>query len=276
MAMAANATVYLLGAADGLGWDLPGKAVEATSDGVYQFTLTNASKFKVSTAEATDWDTYNGAAYATDGQFTDAVANAGGETLPVAINEFDQMLPWAGDYTITLDLNKMTMTAYTTTPKPTTATPLYIRGGMTGWNPEAMWQFSYNDTDARYYFVCKETTVIPAGVEFKIADSNWGALNFGYSGEIAPTAEGTTIDLVSNGGNMQVASDFSGILYVDVAATQATFVSGVYEYQPAGVEGVTVDEAEAVYYNLQGQKVLNPERGIFVKVVGTKAVKVVK
>lgn len=36
------------------------------------------------------------------------------------------------------------------------------------------------------------------------------------------------------------------------------------------------EEGEAVYFNLQGQRVNNPERGIFVKVVNGKATKVVK
>lgn len=43
----------------------------------------------------------------------------------------------------------------------------------------------------------------------------------------------------------------------------------------AGVAGVEVEEnAEAVYYNLQGVKVANPEKGLFIKVQGKKAVKV--
>lgn len=45
---------------------------------------------------------------------------------------------------------------------------------------------------------------------------------------------------------------------------------------PTGVEGIEAEtEGEAVYYNLQGVKVANPERGIFVKVVGGKATKVI-
>ena len=43
-----------------------------------------------------------------------------------------------------------------------------------------------------------------------------------------------------------------------------------------GVETIVVEEGDAVYYNLQGQRVNNPERGIYIKVTGNKAVKVVK
>lgn len=51
----------------------------------------------------------------------------------------------------------------------------------------------------------------------------------------------------------------------------------VYYTGASGVdEIISADDAEAVYYNLQGVKVANPERGIFIKVVGNKAVKVVK
>ena len=44
----------------------------------------------------------------------------------------------------------------------------------------------------------------------------------------------------------------------------------------AGVEGIEADEVdgEAVYYNLQGVKVANPENGLFIKKAGNKAEKV--
>ncbi len=44
----------------------------------------------------------------------------------------------------------------------------------------------------------------------------------------------------------------------------------------AGVDGVEIDEnnTPAVYYNLQGVKVVNPENGVFIKVQGNKASKV--
>ena len=49
----------------------------------------------------------------------------------------------------------------------------------------------------------------------------------------------------------------------------------VYYSDESGVESIfTVDDSEAVYYNLQGVKVANPERGIFVKVSNGKATKV--
>ena len=44
-----------------------------------------------------------------------------------------------------------------------------------------------------------------------------------------------------------------------------------------GVEKVTITEqGEVVYYNLQGIKVANPENGVFIRVQGGKASKVIK
>ena len=51
-------------------------------------------------------------------------------------------------------------------------------------------------------------------------------------------------------------------------------------FAPAGegaVDAITVaNDGKVEYYNLQGQKVANPDKGIFIKVVDGKALKVVK
>lgn len=44
--------------------------------------------------------------------------------------------------------------------------------------------------------------------------------------------------------------------------------------ESTAVEGIEVEEGEAVYYNLQGVQVANPENGVFIKVQGNKASKV--
>lgn len=43
-----------------------------------------------------------------------------------------------------------------------------------------------------------------------------------------------------------------------------------------GIDGITIENGEAQYFNLQGVRVANPEKGIFVRVQNGKAVKVVK
>ncbi|MCM1369107.1 MAG: hypothetical protein NC204_01915 [Candidatus Amulumruptor caecigallinarius] len=45
----------------------------------------------------------------------------------------------------------------------------------------------------------------------------------------------------------------------------------------SGIDGITIDEMEnAVYYNLRGVKVANPDKGVFIRVANGKSTKVVK
>ena len=56
---------------------------------------------------------------------------------------------------------------------------------------------------------------------------------------------------------------------------QKTYTYTVNFSTPTGVEDIDADSADAEYYTLQGVKVANPENGIFIKVAGGKAVKVI-
>lgn len=78
-------------------------------------------------------------------------------------------------------------------------------------------------------------------------------------------------------------SDTNKYLYVVLAKNQTTAplakVSAIIINRgnvPTGIEGINTEvQGEAVYYNLQGVKVANPEKGIFVKVQNGKVTKVV-
>ena len=74
-----------------------------------------------------------------------------------------------------------------------------------------------------------------------------------------------TADLIYDGENN---------LYLVESSTWSKFVASEND-NPTAIETVGADAATAVYYNLQGMKVANPENGIFVKVQGNKAVKVI-
>ena len=45
---------------------------------------------------------------------------------------------------------------------------------------------------------------------------------------------------------------------------------------PSGIAGIEAENGEAVYFNLQGVRVENPENGIFIRVQNGKAVKIAK
>ena len=48
------------------------------------------------------------------------------------------------------------------------------------------------------------------------------------------------------------------------------------ETKQDSIEAIEAETAEAVYYNLQGVRVANPENGIFIKVAGNKVEKVIR
>ncbi len=43
----------------------------------------------------------------------------------------------------------------------------------------------------------------------------------------------------------------------------------------SGVEGIAVEEGTAIWFDLNGNRVVNPEKGLYIKVVGSKATKVI-
>ena len=278
-----DGVIYLLGQGDGLNWDLPGKKIEKGADGNYTFTVSNLAYFKFSTIEATEWDGDNGFnahAYATGTTtFGDEVANEGGQTLPIEPWGENQELPWTGDYTITISGDFTTMTAYTTTPKPVGAPVVYIRGAMNGWLNDGLsdtWKMTYIEENQEYTFVCTGETMLPAESEFKFADSNWSAVNFGNGNRSIEASEEGVEEVLNKGGeNMAMSMDFIGTitLKIEGAAAVATFKT---DSGNSAVTTIVLEDGETVYYNLQGQKVVNPDKGIYIKVAGGKASKIVK
>lgn len=65
---------------------------------------------------------------------------------------------------------------------------------------------------------------------------------------------------------------FFNCAYGDLKSPVTTYINNG---TTVSVEGIEVAEGEAQYFNLQGVKVLNPENGLYIKVVDGKATKVV-
>lgn len=388
------AKVYVVGAGDGLTWDLPGKEFTG-ENGVVSFTVENLGKFKASTVSTTSWDTYNANAYATGNATFGEAVYPDGQTLPMQVWGEDQLLPYAGTYTITLDFNKMEMTAKSLSGPSTEAPVIYVMGAMNNWTAADTWKFTNKSWDSatgtgEWTIEC----TINAGTEFKIADANWSDVDFGGAQGIAAN---TWTDLYYNDQtNLTLAQSFNGTITFKVTAKKSTATiyfaqegeikdpenfyvigtlaegawnpsigvqmtgngEGVYtanevtlvesegscgfaivanlgntdedwstvnalrfgpsvtdtpatvgenteiasgdlswslepgtykmvfdyknltltisEAQGNGVEGIETENGEAVYYNLQGVRVQNPDKGIYIRVTNGKAEKVMR
>lgn len=87
---------------------------------------------------------------------------------------------------------------------------IYLRGGMNDWGTPKEGQFV---TGPKNDVWCLYDVSIAAGVEFKIADPAWGAINLGSA---APLEIGVRTQCVDNGGNMSVTEDFHGTIQLEL------------------------------------------------------------
>ncbi|MDE5773568.1 MAG: hypothetical protein K2H86_03830, partial [Muribaculaceae bacterium] len=91
------------------------------------------------------------------------------------------------------------------------------------------------------------------------------------------TSEGTTLSLRNNYGLESVAAGtYNLTLLVQVYKGELSLYVINYDadVNSTGVEAVEVIEGAAEYYTLQGVKVANPEKGLYIRVAGGKATKI--
>lgn len=134
-------------------------------------------------------------------------------------------------------------------------------------NKTRIWRTTGNAYQLRPYngsqlvFACPATYSI-SKIEYTIAKGTIA---------LASGQTGSYTDKVWTAG----ASKISEVKFDCTANAQINGVTVTLE-KSTGVEGVEVEEdAAPVYYNLQGVRVNNPERGIYIQVKGNKATKVV-
>lgn len=153
----------------------------------------------------------------------------------------------------------------------------YLCGTMNNWangSEEAL----MTEVDGK--LVIKNVVLAGEGV-FKIATSGYSN-EFGHGED--PEGELPTLETITEG-------SMGGTLY-QKGGDQAYNLTGTYDVEftiaedgttglvlfveagEGGVEGVELENAPVVYYNLQGVRVENPVSGVYVKVVGEKALKV--
>ncbi|MCC8117425.1 MAG: hypothetical protein LIP09_01570 [Bacteroidales bacterium] len=247
--------IYVVG--DFQGWDLANALVVEGVDNVYGFEAEGISAFKFSTVyDGDNWELFNSGAYTLN---TNAVI---GENALVP-GDWNIALPWAGDYTIVIDLNNMIIELATDTPEPVVDTTIYLRGYMNDWGADEAYAFTEGE-DGLYTLTL---SMVEEGVEFKFATEDWETVDMGGVLDMLPGIVYTlTWHEASNCSLARTLYDVTFTLDVDASTV---IVDGT-----TGIESIAADAENAVYYNLQGVRVANPERGTFVKVVNGKATKV--
>ena len=270
-------TLYLCGQGEGLGWT-PDAPMEVALEGDnYTVTIKELASFKVSTAKGT-WDEFNAGCYSA--ALTEATLGT-----PVALTAGTVIIntPWVGEYTLVINKDLTTITATTTTQKPSGFTKIYLRGEMNEWGTPDAWEMETSDGIV-YWFDCQGETVIPNGTKFKMADSGWANYNYGAGDAITPYEEALPWNAGGDDGIMATddGESYTGTIKAEISSPKepamVTVFPTIVEHGNGGtgaVDNVEIsDNAAAEYYNLQGVRVANPENGLYIVRRGAKTTKV--
>ena len=273
-------TMYVLGNVNGAGWEPSnGWLMNNEGDGIFTTIVhiggemgTEYGYFSFTTNLAADWDglgmRYGALEGDTEPSFSEPNSIVGGQNS-FKVHE--------GDYEMTLSLSDMTLEIEVSGEGPVTPpTPagkdVYVVGAFNGWDPAAGLKLNHEE-GTNFYSVTSSEAFAD---EWKLCDGTWD-WNFGmgdtleagvdnecwFDGQNFSAIEGTvtlTFTLVS--GSAFKDSGVPSIVYFTV------------ENGGSGVEAIEA-EGEAAYFNLQGVRVQNPDKGLYIRVAGGKAEKIV-
>lgn len=264
------------------GWDFANPDEFTYADGKYTYLYNGSGKFKISTVKGADWVAFNTGVIGVAEDNTTYTLTAGQEETLVAGKIGDFQLPGKGEWTITVSGDLKTLVLTGKAEEVFAPEKVYVRGTMNGWGLDEAWTLKL-DTDnrgANNEYIYKGQFDTLHG-EFKIADENWGDINYGrrdYNNpgvthndseehsvyEMWHNCDGFTADNLKN-----VGMEFHW-------NPDKTNTSYLRLYSTSGVDSiVAAEENDAVYYNLNGVKVDNMTPGVYVKVAAGKASKVV-
>ena len=195
-------------------------------------------------------------------------------------------------YNITVDLATMTMDI-TLASEEEELTAVYLIGNVNDWDLTtgdleldnegdgffAIYDVtlpSGNEGNSYFSFISKLATQTGDEGWAEIASYRFGAVDANMGSDYKP-------EFVNGAAELDYAYPSSTSwcvpagVYSLILDTDAMILSIEGDATTVGVTGITSDtNAKAVYYNLQGVKVTNPENGVFIRVKGDKIVKVVK
>ena len=280
LAMSANAALYITGAGFDPAWDASAPKEFTLVDGVYVYEGEHLSQFKISTAMG-DWDTFNGGALCADvtglnGEWVDLTPGDGNIGTPyVAVD------PAAGKIEVKEDLSQIKVTMIS--PEAVGAPEAYLRGDMNNWGNDEenlqAWKMNYKEEGGNYIytFTCNADQKIEVGQGFKIADKDWNIINYGMeSAEAEPFMLDVEGIMNYNGPNCGIEEEWNGAVTFTMVSVLKEPASVLFTNE-TGVKGIeSAEDGVAEYFNLQGVRVNNADKGLYIVVKNGKAQKIVK
>lgn len=177
--------------------------------------------------------------------------------------------------------------------------PDWIYGGDDNWAHQDVFGFVSHDNSEGSEMIQQVAEGLPEGtysMTYRVVNQTTSPLELNVNGTVLPVTEFTDEDLWYKSaadalkesekiGEVKVAADGKlDIKMVKLAKADAqnrfafkTFRLKYLGNSGAGVEGIAVDEnAPVEYYNLQGVRVANPDKGIYIVKQGNKVTKVIR
>lgn len=263
--MAIESYCYIIGDASG-GWKTnTGIQMEKVSEGVYEWTLyldTNEYFGFASELAPTedDWGFLNSHRYAAAPEGGDAILPTSGAELPLAYpKEGAFHVETSGTYKLTIDTNKMVVTCNAAEEIPQVWS---IIGEFSNWSGDI--DMTKNE-DGLYEVKMEELEG-----EFKFRKDHAWATSRGAGDNPKITMVGE-YECWDNGQNYYASEKLKNVkLVMDLANNKLTV-----SISTAAVKTIDRENETPVYFNLQGVKVENPEKGLYIKITSGKAEKVI-
>lgn len=266
-----DVTFYMIGSnVNGQSWALAQEDAKFTNEGngIYRWKgNVLGTGFKINDGTWSNGDFNIGAASGEIAMNTPYNYWANGSSGNIAFDGFTTL----NNPEVELNLNDETITLVG--GQPDGVANWYICGINGVYELTADWMLSQVGETSVYQ---REVYIVETAGKCKVSDDGWAhqyGTNLPEDNYIDPNILSVYLDAV-NGEGGDVPYELAEGTYTvqfDLDELMLTFVSG-----SDGVETVVMGEGNAVYFNLHGQKVNNPEKGIYVKVVNGKAVKVIK
>lgn len=265
-------SLYIFGSFNN--WD-SSQSIEMWNDnGVYtieELEFGAGGNFGVSTVQG-DWNAVNANRY---GFATDNAIATDGVAMPIVKGEGAIQVPGAGVYNIYVNLSAMTVTVKKTGDVAINVpTKLYAMGNLSvgAWEPATAVELAKNGNT-----FSGQVTFTGAGDGYSYfalsgGAGDWTTVNANRfapkAGEVAFNLE----DKVEFGkGEAAFKVKAEGTYYINVDFDAMTVQVST---QSSGIESIEfIEDAPAVYYNLQGVEIANPQNGLYIVKRGNKVTK---
>lgn len=181
------------------------------------------------------------------------------------------------DPVIELNINEETLTIIGGEKEGEYHWYIYNLNGVGGSTPDEAGNNELAPTDEEGVFELKNFAITEQAGTFKISSTGWAKqLGTNNPEENFISPDRLEVELEDVGSEGMIDYELIAGLYNIVFDYNEYYVAFSHASDDA-VDAIVVGNASnTVYYNLHGQKVANPDKGIYVKVVNGKAVKVVK